>query len=266
MADKCAAMHRHCRQCGRDNKKEKLAVCPGCGADMHCQRYASFGSDFCPQHGGPSPARGFYGLGIAIVTGEGSKFAIAKLASKYLELTKDGRFLSNRHSMEIIRTRVQQLAERIDMNEAPDRLRRLSELWADFLIQDANGDQLEARKTKIMISAEFEAAYHDYAAWTQMFDALDLDRKMVESEVKIAKDLKAILTAEDAYELAAKLLASIIEAAQSIILEDNVRSKFLKRIQYEFAKLVGDRGSREDDEGLGGSSREIIDSVSSSLD
>jgi hypothetical protein len=200
------------------------------------------------------------------MTGEYSRFPIARLAAKYNELTKDGRFLSNRHSMEIIRNRVQQLAERIDLNEAPDRLAKLQKLWSEYRTLESAGDHLEAKKFQIKIDAEFEAAYHDYAAWTQMFEALDLDRKMVESEVKIAKDLKAILTSEDAYELAAKLLAAIIEAANSLIFDDALRGRFLKRIQYEFARLIGDTSIRETDERSDGGSREIIDSVSSSVD
>lgn len=200
------------------------------------------------------------------MTGAGSNFQISRLASKYNELTRDGRFLSNRQSMEIIRIRIQQLLERIDLNEAPDRLKTLRKLWEEYCIADGSGDALTATKVKIQINDEFEAAYHDYAAWQQTFEALDLDRKMVESEVKIAKDLKAILTSEDAYELAAKLLAAIIEAANSLIFDDALRGKFLKRIQYEFARLIGDTSIRETDQGFDGSGREIINTVSSNVD
>lgn len=200
------------------------------------------------------------------MTGERSQFPIARLASKYAELTENGRFLSNQQSMEIIRTRIQQLAERIDLNEAPDRLKVLGILWAEYNNCLAASDGMGAAEAKLKIDAEFEAAYHDYAAWSQMFEALELDRRMVESEVKIAKDLKAILTAKDAYELAAKLLAAIIEAANSLIFDTQLRARFLKRIQYEFARLVGDRSIQEDAEGPDGSSREIIDSVTSTVD
>ena len=65
-------------------------------------------------------------------------------------------------------------------------------------------------KIEAALDAEFEKAYHDYAAWKQMFEALALDSKMVESEVKIVKEIKAIITAEDAYELSAKLLAAVM--------------------------------------------------------
>jgi len=234
--------------------------------DLHCKNAPVFGFPMCHFHGGPSPKRGWYGPGVGIVTGENSRFQITKLAAKYNELTKSGQFLSNRQALEIIRSRVRQLAERIDLNEAPDRLAKLSRLWAEYREQRKNGAELEALKTAAQIDEEFQAAYHDYAAWKQMFEALDLDRKMVESEVKIAKDMRAILTAEDAFHLEAKLLASIIQAASEIILDEKLRAKLLKRIEYEFARLIGDGDFGEAEERFERSRREIIDSVSSTLD
>jgi hypothetical protein len=94
------------------------------------------------------------------------------------------------------------------------------------------GNEVEATLTKKEIDEQFEAAREDYMAWEQMFNALDLDRKMVDSEVKVAKEIQAILTAEDAYELVAKLLASVIQ----VVNDPNQ----LKRIQYEFTRIVGD--------------------------
>lgn len=268
MATKCKHLRHNCPTCKRHYTSPELAeTCPECGGDMRCGNYPAFGSEYCVQHGGPAPSRGWYGAGKAIVTGEHSRFQISRLAAKYIELKEDGRFLSNRHSMEIIRKRVQQLAERIDLNEAPDRLKAIMELWKEYRSKGGgSGDGPDAIKVRFALEATFEAAFHDYAAWQQMFEALELDRKMVESEVKIAKDLKAILTAEDAYELAAKLLGSIIEAVGTLIVDDSLRGRLLKRIQYEFAKLIGDRSSREVDPGLGGSGGEIIDSVASTVD
>lgn len=265
VAEKCAHLLHNCPNCKRHFRNhELLEWCPDCQTDLHCNAYPVYGSKFCMQHGGPVPSRGFYGIGRAIVTGADSKFPISQLANKYLQLTTDGRYLSNFESIEIIRNRIMQLAQRIDLNEAPDRLQRIQELWTEY--RRWQPGELEAKKLAYQLDAEFEAAFHDYAAWQQMFEALELDRKMVESQVKIAKDLKAILTAEDAYSLAAKLLAAIIEAASTLIVDDETRSRFLKRIQYEFARLVGDRRSDQDSDGPGGSSREIVGTVTSVVD
>lgn len=267
MDTRCGKLMHNCRGCERHFKREeRVPVCPDCGTDLRCRKHPVFGSPFCGKHGGPQPQYGWYGPATQLRTGVSSRFAITRLAAKYNEMTRDGRVLSNRQSIEIIRTRVQQLAARIDLDEAPDRLKKLSGLWQDYKAARNREDRLEQIKLLAAIDFEFEAAYHDYAAWQQMFEALDLDRKLVESEVKIAKELKAILTAEDAYELAAKLLASVIQATQEVVVDETSRSRLLKRIEYEFARLIGDGRIGQDVERPGSGSREILDSVASVVD
>lgn len=168
-----------------------------------------------------------------MTTGAGSSFPLTRLAAKYNEMKKDGKILSNRHSIDIINHRVGQLVERIDLNDAPDRLNQLHKLWQKWKLFKGSGDEIKALQTQQQIDAQFDAAREDWMAWEQMFNALDLSRKMVESEVKIAKDMQAILTAEDAYELVSQLLASVI----SIVNDPNL----LKQIQHEFVKIVGDK-------------------------
>ena len=167
-----------------------------------------------------------------MTTGAGSSFPLTRLAAKYNEMKKDGRILSNRHSITIIDHRVMQLMERIDADDVPDRLNKLQKLWNEFREMEAIGNNIEANRVKKEIDTQFAAAREDYLSWEQMFNALDVRRKMVDSEVKVAKDIQAILTAEDAYELVAKLLASVIQ----IVNDPNK----LKQIQYEFTKIVGD--------------------------
>ena len=186
------------------------------------------------------------------MTGADSKKNLVKLASRHIQLATDGRHLSNRHSMELVWFRIEQLAERIGENDAPERLKTLYQLWAKFRDLDAAGKRVEAISVKAEIDAEFEKAYHDYASWEQLFTAVDLYRKMTESEVKIAKDLKAIMTAEDGMELVSQLLAIVIQVVND--------GNQLKRIIYEFRKLVGDDVEERAYSRAGRSGGEIIDS------
>ena len=64
-----------------------------------------------------------------------------------------------------------------------------------------------------------------------------------ESAQKIIKDLKAMMTVEDAYELAAQLLAAVVRAVDD--------QETIRRIQYEFAQIIGDSPNPED-RGSGG--------------
>jgi len=167
-----------------------------------------------------------------MTTGVKSSFPIARLASKYLQMQRDGELLSNRSSLAIVRERIRQLADRIDLNEAPDRLAKLQKLWVEYTGHVDSQNNVEAVLTRYKLDEEFERAYHDYAAWQQMFEALDLDRRMVESEVKIIERIKAIMTAEDAYELVAKVLASVVR-----VVDDPQK---IMQVKYEFARLIGD--------------------------
>lgn len=246
---KCASLLHTCRKCGeRLGRHNQNETCPQCGNDCHCENEAVPGWDYCSVHGGPAPGRNFYGAGRGLTSGVGSMFPITKLAAKYRQMTMDGRVLSNRHSLEIVRHRIEQLAERIDLSDAPERMQRLGELWQEYRALLANGQSVEAAVKAREIDAEFEHAYHDYAAWKQMFDALDLDRKMVESELRVVKELHAMMTAEEAYEFSAKLLGAVL----NVVTDPNQ----LRRIQFEFARIIGEQPERR----TGTGSAEVIDS------
>jgi predicted nucleic acid-binding Zn-ribbon protein len=257
----CEAYKRRCAQCGYhyNTGHSGVLICPKCGTPrIKCGKIAVAGYRFCNSHGGPNPRHNFYGLGGGkLTTGEKSQFPLTRLAGKFMQMQKDGRLLSNRASLEVVRDRIQQLAERIDLNNAPDRLENIRKKWEKYKENRRGQDEGEYRAD---LDEEFDAAYHDYAAWKQMFEAIDLDRKLVESEVKIVKEIHAVLTAEDAYELTAQLLGSIITCTNSMKeIPEEVKFHFLKRIQYEFTRIVGDRvdqGNRrsdpESDEAEGG--------------
>lgn len=167
-----------------------------------------------------------------MVTGKGSNSQLVRIASSYNDIKSDGRILSNRKAMEIIWHRVEQLAERIDLNEAPERMAKIKSLWEEFRDLDRQGKDMEAVAVAHRIDDEFDAAYHDYMAWKQMFDALEIHSKMTESEVKIMKDMRALMTAEDAYELVAQVMAVLLR-----VLQDN--PKKLKEAKYELERIIG---------------------------
>lgn len=245
---RCDGSYARCKQCKEFIPRENRSwVCPHCGAETRCKDAKVPGYHYCRNHGGPNPRNNYYGHGRSMVTGEGSQFPITRLAARYNEMKKNGRLLSTRESIDIVRKRVVELLSRIEQSQDPDRVGKIQKLWNKYKL----ADQLDKLKLQLEIDDELEKAFHDYASWNQVFLALDLDRKLVESEVKVAKDMHAILTAEDAYELVAKLLASIIDAVrQQKDVEDVSKAHILKRVEYEFTKIIGegrDRTARESD-------------------
>lgn len=167
--------------------------------------------------------------------GSSSSFPIVRLAAAYNRQMSDGKVLSNRAAIDLIDRRITQLLERVDVDEAPDRIKDLYEAWVEFKLQAVGSPEyIQARAD---IDVIFERIYHDYAAWRQIFEALELRGKTTEREIKALREIKAIMTAEDGYELAAKLMAAVIR----VIGDD---PKKIKQVQYEFARLIGESSDR----------------------
>jgi hypothetical protein len=170
-------------------------------------------------------------------SGSGSSFPITRLAYKYNEMKNDGVVLSNRAAIDVVDTRIRQLLERIDVDEAPGRVAKIYSIWQKIKEKKEERKQAEVISLEDQLDKEFEKIYHDYQAWNQMFTALDLRGKMVEREVKILKEIRAVITAEDAYKMNAELLAAMIR-----VIGDN--PKKMKQVQYEFTKIIGESSDR----------------------
>lgn len=236
---KCVSFKRRCPKCELWNVP-RIAKCRGCGEDLRCKKNAIVGYRLCGSHGGPVAARKFYGVG-RMKNGNTSSFQIMRLAAKYNQMRNDGRILSNRAAIELIDTRIKQLLERVDVKDAPERVSLLYSLWKEYEGYLDNGNAVEAIVVRKKISEAFEQTYHDYQSWKQIFEALDLRGKSVEREIKTITAIKAIMTAEEGYELVAKVAAITIR-----LLGDNPVK--LKEARYEFAKLIGESS---DDVGKG---------------
>lgn len=252
----CGKLTKRCRnkECPRTfSWTERYLNCPECGTSRECQADPSPGYDFCTQHGAPAPAAGFYGT-ERYKHGKGSSKRLMRVASKYVEMTTDAALITLRPAIEVIRSRIHQLLGRIDKNEAPERIARLYDLWVKYKTKEWK-DYKAKEIAKAELDDEFEKAYHDYESWKQIFSALDLERKLSESEMKILKDMKALITSQDAYELTGQLLASCVRVLQN-------DQSLLKQIYYEFAKIIGDGLVEEPGDGSG----EIIDIRASSMD
>lgn len=236
----CTARRRVCRQCEKRYPQfHTNDVCMECGESMICGAATVKGFSECQNHRGPNPNKGQYGMDHDL-----NKFPIVKLAERYRAVVKDARILSLRGAIEVIRQRIANLAERIDMKDAPDRMARLNKYWVDYLQAKNDMDNAGMTVLQKQITEEFERGHDDYAAWNAMVQALDLERKLVGDEVKIIKEVRGILTAEDAHELVAKMLSIILR----VFRDDKVK---LRQVKYEFIRMIGDTPTMDASEPLG---------------
>lgn len=232
-APKCKHIKKTCKACGWRSEGERKKTCPNCGADLRCGNYPVAGYTLCKSHGGPNPAADYYGAGT-MTTGSSSQFPIVRLASKYKEMMRNGSVLSNRQTIDLLDIRIQQLLERVDFGEAPERIAKLYSLWSEYEEYVLARDDVNATISRRRLSDEFEKIYHDYNAWKQILEILDLRGKSVDREMKVLERIGALITMEEAYQMAAKMLG----AAMKVIGDD---PKKLKELQYEFVRITGER-------------------------
>ena len=236
-AGMCAGLNVQCRNIDCDWRGDRNVgpkECPKCGQDRRCRRNRVPGFDYCRAHGGANERHGFYGAGTPSRGGGKSKWPIANLAAKYVNIIENPEVVSVRGALGMVRARTFQLFERIDQGDSPERMKNLIKLWEEFKDQTPKKSwQYEGQeKAYADLDAEFEKAYHDYAAWDQIVKMFDMERKLTETELKVFKEMRAMMTAEQGYELAAKLTAVIME-----VVEDD---RTVKEIIYKFARIVGD--------------------------
>lgn len=255
----CEFLLSFCRKCDKQYRKdERYLQCIECGEERQCGNKAVTGSNFCFRHGAPNQKAKFSGMyvGRPMVTGKNSRSLIPKMASKYMEQTKDSMYILNKKSIDLLDARVVDLLDRTDSESSPERMERIVNLWKKLnvavpgLRYDVSNDK-EAYKAYNALDDEIELAFNDYAAWKQIFEALELRRKHTESEMKILKDMKALMTAEDGMELVSQLFAAIMK-----VLKDEPKGHHLiNLIRLEFDRITGATTVGKDEAGSG----EIVD-------
>jgi hypothetical protein len=191
-----------------------------------------------------------------MVTGKNSKSLIPRMASKYMEQTNDSMYILNKKSIDLLDARVIDLLDRTDAESSPERVARIIKYWKNLndavpgLKFDVVNDK-EAYKAYLALDAEVEAAFHDYAAWKQLMEVLEVRRKHTESETKILKELKAMMTAEDGMELVSQLFAAIMK-----VLRDEPKGHdYIHLIRLEFERITGAANVGETQAGSG----EVVD-------
>jgi hypothetical protein len=158
-------------------------------------------------------------------------FKSEELAKRFEEEFNDPELIALRRPMALTMARVSQLLERVDSGVSDqlwrDALKQFGKLKSAIHGQDETEIQTELSK----LDAIFERVMHDYESWSQIFEALELQQKLSESERKRLMEMKAYMSAEEAMKLVSALGAAIYKHVQDPLV--------IRRILYEFTRLTG---------------------------
>lgn len=246
---RCVWTLHNCHECGR-HYDDPPDVCE-CGHKLRCSNSAVVGLSFCPIHGGgrgkslgirnipsgPSVAsknvliREASAVALDLPIKKRNTFKSKELAQRYEEAINDPELVALRRPLAITSARVQQLLDRVEDGVTTDLWKSATEAYAELKRGIMTGSEEEIYRNIDLLDNIFKKVSDDYKSWSQVFEALDLQRKLSESERKRLLEMKQFVTAEEAMNMVRALTASIYKNVQD--------EMTLRRIIYEFSRITG---------------------------
>lgn len=173
---------------------------PMCGAHRTngepCGNHAMMGKRVCRPHGGASLSGRAH---PRFTTGRKSKYANflpSRMLKAYEASMDDGQLLQQRQEISLLDSRITDLLTRVDTGESGRLWDRLGKSHAEFAAARHLGKVPEMQEKLAEMEALIAAGRHDADAWRELQGALDLRRKIVESERRRLLDAQQSVTAE----------------------------------------------------------------------
>lgn len=246
---RCVWTKHTCPKC-KKHYEQKQEICD-CGYVLRCKKTPIVGLAFCATHsGGKNETRGIRNISPNPVIHSQSRllreasrmatdqpikkantFKSEELARRYEELINDPELVALRKPLALINARVLQLLDRVEDGVTNNLWEQAIEVYADLKKAYMTSDEGEVQKNIVILDGIFKRVEDDYKSWAQVFDAIELQRKLSESERKRLIEMKQFITAEEAMEMVKKLTAAIYKNVQDPLT--------LRKIIYEFTRVTG---------------------------
>lgn len=178
-------------------------------------------------HGGKTPRD----RGLPQTThGRYSRYLPARLAGRYQEAQADTELLALREEISLIDSRLSDLLQRVDTNEAGHWWKELQRVYDDFRVATAKADTEAARHCLNEWGRIIQSGSSDYAAWDEVYSTIEQRRKLVESERKRLVEMSQVITAERAM----LLISALTDVIKSHVTDIGI----LSAISADIGKLI----------------------------
>lgn len=160
----------------------------------------------CRMHGGKNKK------GIAagrFKDGRYSKYMPERLLERYGNALSDPAMLEQRNEIALMEARIIELVESIDSGGSTYFVRELYKAWRAFRKFAQTGKQEEAQEMIYSLDEMITAANAQTGIWFDIQNALEMRRKLVESERKRIIEAQEYVMIQDAMALAQALVSSI---------------------------------------------------------
>jgi hypothetical protein len=186
-----------------------------------CMRPASYGNIYCGFHDEHTNGR--------MTHGRTSKYHGAlpgRLLAAYEASLDDGRLLQMREEIALLDSRIVDLLARVDSGESGRLWARLAEVQREFSIARHQGKVDLMQEKLAELEALIVAGRRDAEGWREVQVALDLRRKLVESERRRITEQQQAVTAEQL----AGFMSTLLELLTSEIEDRGTLARISRRL------------------------------------
>lgn len=235
--------------------KGSATVIPGrCGMPLRnapgrfCPRWPVAGRKRCKTHGG----RALAGVAHPSWKGGRSKYVPQVLAAKYADALADPKLLTLHHEIAVVDARIAGLLQSLqpkapgaptaNWTEALGHLKA----WTEATIAGKKGD---AGAAILKLQALLTAGAAEAGTWAALQEAIDLRRKLTESEARVEKDLQIMVRTDKFYQL----IDLLVLAVKENVTDDQFKALGARGVQQaihgQIVRLIGGSAG----EGIGAS-------------
>lgn len=214
---------------------------PIAGERMHKRMCAAHNRRGEPCRYPPVPGRpvcrfhgGHYAIGSAhhsFKHGRYSSYLPSRLAPAFMRILGDTELLALRDDIALVETRIVELIGRIDTQESKGLVSALSDVHKALRAAVIRSDQVGVREGVERLGVVVHSAGIAFSIWDDIFKAVEMKRKLSESERERLMDMQSLITSEKAFALIGALLESVTR---------NVTDNATRiAIEQEFTRLIG---------------------------
>jgi hypothetical protein len=160
------------------------------------------------------------------VDGRRSKYLPNRLLGQYRALLADPELVAVRDDVALIDSRSNDLLRRVDLGESGQLWRRLRATHVAFMAAQRVGDVDAAADALAELGGLIDAGADDVEVWADIVDAIEIRRRLVDTEARRQRDLDGMITVD----LAMSLVAAVGEIVNAKVTDQDVRREIARDV------------------------------------
>lgn len=164
-----------------------------------------------------------------------ASYVPARYRERFFEATDSNDRLNNSQQISLIDLRISMLLERIDTAESGARWQECRAAMREFTVAMQSGEPSQVSAALTALNASINRGVNDYHNWQEIFDSIEVRRRVTETEVRRIKAAEEFISTSEAFEI----ITLIAESVNRHVQDANAKAL----IQADIEAAIGAAGT-----------------------